>query len=183
MLVPSFTRLLLSILIGFGPGTSWTLYPPLRVISHTDVSVDRAILSLHVAGVSSILSRVNFLVTIFNERSLSLSLGHLSLFLWAIIVTTLLLLLRLPVLAGALIMLILDRNFNSSFFDSRGGGNVLLYQHLFWFFGHPEVYVLILPAFGVVSLSVLYLTGKKEVYGKVSVIYALISIGFVGTVV
>ena len=149
----------------------------------TSVSVDFMILGLHCAGLSSILGRINFLVTIRTLRSPSLTAFTVSLFVWCMGVTVFLLLLSLPVLAGALTILIFDRHFNTRFFNPSGGGNPLVYQHLFWFFGHPEVYVLILPAFGVISHSILCLTGKLEIVGNLSMVYAIISIGLIGTVV
>lgn len=150
---------------------------------HPGLSVDFVIFSLHVAGVRSIIGSINFIVTVFSVRARSVSLEFMPLFVWAVVVTSFLLLASLPVLAGALTILIFDRNFNTRFFNPSGGGGVVIYQHLFWFFGHPEVYILILPAFGIVSHSVLYLTGKKEVFGNIGMIYAIISIAIIGRVV
>lgn len=180
-LIPSLILILINLIISNNINTGWTLYPPL--INQNNLSINFIIFSLHINGISSILRSINFIITIIYIKTFNINLINLNLFCWAIIITSILLIISLPILASGITITLIDINFKTIFFNPRGNGNPILFQHLFWFFGHPEVYILILPGFGIISQIMNQETNKIKNFRKLNIIFAIITIRLIGFIV
>jgi len=183
LLPPALRTLVISRLRGVGAGTGWTIYPPLSASGQPGTRVDLAIGALHIGGIRSLMASINFIASPLCLNASNEGAESVNLIVWAIGLTAVLLLLSIPVLAGGITMLLTDRNINTTFFDPAGGGDPILFQHLFWFFGHPEVYILIIPGFGIVRHILTIHRGKDTAFGNVGIIYAISCIAILGFVV
>ena len=166
---------------GPAPDFGWTFYAPLST-TYGPKSTDFFIFSVHILGMSSIMGAINVIATILNMRAPGMNLMRMPIFCWAWLITAFLLIAVMPVLAGAVTMMLTDRNFGTSFFSAAGGGDPVMFQHIFWFFGHPEVYIMILPAFGIIS-EIIPTFSRKHLFGRSSMVYAMASIALLAFVV